>query len=340
MKVIIDERERELYERSYSIVQANNTYVVLSKEVLPLGDVFITTDENKHVMLIERKTLQDLLSSIKDGRYEEQSYRLTHSSGLPPHSILYIIEGQLSQLRSSIERKIVYSALTSLNFFKGFSVIRTNSIAETSEYIIWMSEKIERNFLKCVFPYYLQPQYCKYMQMPSDVGITNEKKQNNEGDDLVLQDMEDDKPLENTMKLKNIDNLKNNIILPSINTTVPSPKKETEILFQKGELFTYPQDVLDKQQTEILAANYCNVVKKVKKENVTPENIGEIILCQIPGISSVNAIAIMKNFSSFPDFIKQLQENPDCLNNIVCETKGKSRKISKSCLENIKKYLL
>jgi transcriptional regulator NrdR family protein len=98
--------------------------------------------------------------------------------------------------------------------------------------------------------------------------------------------------------------------------------------------------VLDKQQTELLAANYCNVVKKVKKENVTPENIGEIILCQIPGVSSVTAISIMKNFSSFPDFIKQLQENPECLNNIICETKGKSRKINKNCLENIKSFLL
>jgi ERCC4-type nuclease len=320
MKVIIDERERELYDKSYSIVQANNTYVVLSKEVLPLGDIFITTDENKHVMLIERKTLQDLLASIKDGRYEEQSYRLTHSSGLPPHSILYIIEGQLSQLRSNIERKIVYSALTSLNFFKGFSVIRTNNVNETAEYIVWMSEKIERNFLKCVFPYYLQPQYCKYMQMPDE--ITNKMKD----DSLELEDIEETATLENTLRSEH------NSMLPSIKTAEISPKR--------GELFTYPQEVLDKQQTEFSAANYCNVVKKVKKDNVTPENIGEIILCQIPGISSVTAIAIMKNFSSFPEFIKQIQENPDCLNNIVCETKGKQRKISKSCVENIKKYLL
>lgn len=335
MKVIIDERERELYEKSYSIVQSNNTYVVLSKEVLPLGDIFITTNENKHVMLIERKTLQDLLSSIKDGRYEEQSYRLTHSSGLPPHSILYIIEGQLSQLRSSVERKIVYSALTSLNFFKGFSVIRTNNVNETAEYIIWMCDKIERNFLKCVFPYYLQPQYCKYMQMPSEID------NHNEDDDLVLQDIEDNNTLiEDNNTLVNTMRLKTNITLPSIANVDTSPKRETELKFQKGELFTYPQEVLDKQQTELLAANYCNVVKKVKKDNVTPENIGEIVLCQIPGVSSVTAISIMKNFSSFPDFIKQLQENPDCLNNIICETKGKSRKINKNCLENIKKFLL
>lgn len=332
MKVIIDERERELYEKCYNIVQANNTYVVLSKEVLPLGDIFITTDEEKHVMLIERKTIQDLLASIKDGRYEEQSYRLTHSSGLPPHSILYIIEGQLSQLRSNIERKIVYSALTSLNFFKGFSVIRTNSVNETAEYIIWMAEKIERNFLKCVFPYYLQPQYCKYMQMPNEIDRVTH--------DLELEDIEENPTLENTMRLKNIDELANTVVLPSIKTLETSPKKETYKEFQKGELFTYPQEILDKQQTEFSAANYCNVVKKVKKDNVTPENIGEIILCQIPSISSITAIAIMKQFSSFPEFIKQIQTNPDCLNNIVCETKGKTRKISKSCVDNIKKYLL
>jgi ERCC4-type nuclease len=327
MKVIIDERERELYEKSYSIVQSNNTYVVLSKEVLPLGDVFITTDEDKHVMLIERKTLQDLLSSIKDGRYEEQSYRLTHSSGLPPHSVLYIIEGQLSQLRSNIERKIVYSALTSLNFFKGFSVIRTNNVTETAEYIIWMSEKIERNFLKCVFPYYLQPQYCKYMQMPNEID-----KQIADG--MELEDITEPVTLENTLRTEH------NTTLPSIRTAEISPKKETENEFKRGELFSFPQEILDKQQTEFSAANYCNVVKKVKKDNVTPENIGEIILCQIPGISSVTAIAIMKHFASFPEFIKQLQENSGCLDNIVCETKGKTRKISKSCLENIKKYLL
>ena len=87
-------------------------------------------------------------------------------------------------------------------------------------------------------------------------------------------------------------------------------------------------------------ANYCSVVKKVKKENVTPENIGEIVLCQIPGISSVTAITIMKKFTGFPHFLEQLQNNPDCLEGITIETNGKSRKINKSSVENIKKFFL
>uniref|UniRef100_A0A6C0B7V4 ERCC4 domain-containing protein n=1 Tax=viral metagenome TaxID=1070528 RepID=A0A6C0B7V4_9ZZZZ len=267
MRVILDERERDLYLACQSIVESNQTYVKLTKEVLPLGDVYVKTDEEKDVLIIERKTIADLLASIKDGRYGEQSYRLIHSSGFPCHSVIYIIEGSISQLRTTMERKIVYSALASLNYFKGFSVIRTGSIAETAEYIVWMCDKIERNFLKGEFPYYLQA-----VREPS---ISNEDEH---------------------------------------------------------------QNVL--RQSDTAPANYCTVVKKVKKENVTPENIGEIVLCQIPGISSTSAIAIMQKFGTFPQLLKALQENPNCLDDIGYESKGKFRKINKPCIDNIKKYFL
>ena len=78
----------------------------------------------------------------------------------------------------------------------------------------------------------------------------------------------------------------------------------------------------------------------MKKENITPDNIGEIVLSQIPGISSVTAIAIMKKFSTFPRFMDALKENQNCLDDIVTETNGKTRKISKSCIENIIKYFI
>jgi len=295
MKIIIDERERDLFEKCDSIACANPMlYSRISKEVLPLGDIYIKTDEDKDVMLIERKSLSDLLASIKDGRYEEQSYRLTHSSGFPAHSIVYIIEGSLSQLRTTIEKKIVYSAITSLNYFKGFSVIRTMNVQETAEYIIWMSEKIEKNFLKGVFPYYLQPVHKSVSTSAKPVIETNAISEDNSIIENVLETSES---LSNTITENNISNESN----------VP--------------------------------ANYCTVVKKVKKDNITPENIGEIILCQIPGISSVTAISIMKKFTTFPKFIKELENNPNCLDDIVCETKGKTRKIGKNCIENIHKYL-
>ena len=81
-------------------------------------------------------------------------------------------------------------------------------------------------------------------------------------------------------------------------------------------------------------------MKKTKKENVTPENIGEIILCQIPGISSVSAVTIMKEFKTISNLIDQVKQNPYCLNDIVCETKGKQRKLGKNVIQNIVAYLV
>ena len=85
--------------------------------------------------------------------------------------------------------------------------------------------------------------------------------------------------------------------------------------------------------------NYCSVVKKVKKDNITTTNIGEIILCQIPGISSITAVAIMQQFNNFPHLIEQLKENPQCIDNITYDSNGKTRKVNKKSIENIRIFL-
>ena len=150
MRVVVDERETELYDKLDIAMcsQSRAGCVDIEQEVLPIGDVLIQTNEGKDVLIIERKTFADLLSSIKDGRYEEQSYRLLNSSGFPPHSVFYLLEGMFSQLRSPIESKIIYSAITSLQFFKGFSVYRTSTIKESADWILHMGEKIGREFAK------------------------------------------------------------------------------------------------------------------------------------------------------------------------------------------------
>jgi ERCC4-type nuclease len=86
--------------------------------------------------------------------------------------------------------------------------------------------------------------------------------------------------------------------------------------------------------------DYCTVIKKVKKENITTDNIGEIMLCQIPGVSSASALAILAQFKTLPNLIKSIQEDENCLN-IVCTTdsNGKNRKISKTAIATIVKFL-
>lgn len=251
MKIIIDEREPLIFEKLITIIQQNpSKNIQITKQVLHLGDIILTNDADETITIIERKTLQDLLSSIKDGRYEEQSYRLMNTENSNKTIVFYLLEGMMSSLRTEQEKKLIYSVIASLHFFKGFQTLRTSSSNETAEMIFAMADKIERNIQK---------------------GI----------------------PLLRTIE----------------NTSDP------------GE-----------------PVHYCNVVKKVKKDNITPDNIGEIMLSQIPGISSVTAIAIMQKFQNISHLIHEIKIDPTCLENIQYETNGKIRRINKSSVQNILLY--
>lgn len=276
MRIIIDDREHDLYDKCEHLRITNSKfgYNIIERETLQLGDILVTTDENKPVLLIERKTIPDLLASIKDKRYEEQSHRLIHSSGYPPHSIFYVIEGGFSQCRTELEKRIAYSAIVSMQMFKGFSVYRTYSLAETAEWIMSLGDKIERNFGKGIIPYYLTQHYLR--------GISS----------------------------------------------------------KKNECQEEPENVFTTETPQVSEKDYCAVVKKTKKDNITENNISEIMLCQIPGISSVTAIAIMKHFTSITDLIYKVNDDPTCLQQIQTETNGKSRKLNKNIIESIHKFLI
>lgn len=303
MRVIIDKREQSLYEKCQELLckQTNEILITLSREELAIGDIVFQSEDYQDILIIERKSYSDLIASIKDGRYEEQSYRLLNSSNLPPHSIFYLLEGMASQIQSPRDKKMVYSSMTSMQFFKGFSLQRTSSMIESAQWILNMADKLEREFEKGKTPYYFTSPFLN-----------------------MFRKFENKQPLylPNAPVKFNIFNIDK-----SLETKYNVPPISEQILenvhMQVGE-----------------PTNYCNFVKKVKKDNITPENIGEIILCQIPGISSKTAISIMKQYSNFPTFMDELKKNPDCINNIQCETNGKLRKISKTCAENIRNFLL
>ena len=129
MIIKIDNREHELIRLCKHFIETGPMYKGLEIviDTLPLGDV-ILCENNTEKLIIERKSLGDLASSIKDGRYEEQSYRL---NGLPHHNhnIMYLIEGDLSKMSSfnsfkdRIDKTTLYSAMFSLYYYKGFSVL-------------------------------------------------------------------------------------------------------------------------------------------------------------------------------------------------------------------------
>jgi ERCC4-type nuclease len=88
---------------------------------------------------------------------------------------------------------------------------------------------------------------------------------------------------------------------------------------------------------------YCGVFKshKEKNEYITPDNINIIMLACVPGISSKIATQIMNEYKTIQNLLYQLEKEPDVLNTFMLNTdSGAIRKISKTCVDNIKKFLL
>jgi ERCC4-type nuclease len=277
MYLKVDIRENELLSHINKLVQTIPIFskIIVVSESLPLGD-FIIADEKEDIIIIERKTINDLLASIKDSRYEEQSYRLNGSNN-HNHNIVYLIEGDVNRVNrfkdNNIEKLTAYSAMFSLNYFKGFSVFRSFAIEESALILCNMVYKLERDIISGKKAFY---KYSK--EIISQIG----------GD---------------------------------CNENIASSTEE-EIVEQSDK-------------------NYIGVVKKVKKENITQDNIDEIMLCQIPSISSVTSQAIINKFKSLATLIKEIEVNPKCLQDITyTNPKGQTRKISKTSIENIVKYLL
>jgi len=69
MLIRIDNREQDLIKLVNQLILTIPTFKELqvSVEVLPLGDIILTENESDKV-IIERKSVADLLASIKDGR--------------------------------------------------------------------------------------------------------------------------------------------------------------------------------------------------------------------------------------------------------------------------------
>ena len=252
MLIKLDNRETELRDLLFSANESKHTIDICQ---LDLGDIIICDDNGNEKLIIERKTVNDLVSSIKDGRYAEQSFRL-NATQLHNHNIIYLIEGNITRTYDKrFNKNTILSSFVTLTYFKGFSLIKTSNIQDTADTIMQYVNKIGRE--KTKLGYY-------------DNVTNNNSEPNNDGDPI----------------------------------------------------------------------DYSCVVKRSKKGNITPENIGIIMLSQIPGVSVACATLIINKFSTIKNLLNCIENNSECLDNIKMKIKGdREKKISKTAVINIKKYL-
>ena len=290
MLIRVDSREAALNDMLR--MNLTGTAHQLRSESLPVGDVILSSSDGQtdHIVF-ERKSLQDLAASIRDGRYKEQSHRLQAIPGMHNHNVVYIVEGDFARYNerfSKIGKKALHSAMCSLNYYKGFSVVRTMSIMETYELIHHYADKLAAS----------PAPYGHYYSVHSGKAELAESAESAEAAEAA-------KSAEVAKSAKSAESAK-------------SAKSAEE-------------------------PSYCSVikVKQIKCENITPQNIGEIMLCNIPGVSSKTAAAIVKKYPTMRILMDALKGSGDCLADIQTESEsGQQRKLSKKCIQNIYNFLM
>tara|TARA_Y200000002_G_scaffold379923_1_gene390258 strand:+ start:575 stop:1321 length:747 start_codon:yes stop_codon:yes gene_type:complete len=117
-------------------------------ENLTLGDVILKY-ENNIILLIERKTTEDLASSIRDGRHKEQKYRLMNSN-IKLKNIIFLVEGELRDMKhGKVDKKTLQGSIINTMFRDGISVYRTENINETIYFIERLMDKVLKD-KKCI----------------------------------------------------------------------------------------------------------------------------------------------------------------------------------------------
>ena len=253
MQLFIDLREpKTLVAYITSLNESAKNKVTIIQKNLDIGDFVFYDEKNERTLLIiERKSLSDLESSIKDGRYNEQSFRLNEAL-IHNHNIIYLLEGAIINYKNALFRNTLYSTLFSLNYYKGFSVINSLNQVETGDLLLAFASKLIREN---------KPGF--YYDLSNNVNIIN-------------------------------------------NTTNDN-------------------------------TNYIDNVKVSKKSHVNSDNIFQLMLMQIPGISAASAQALANEFKNIEDLISSLKdETNERLKNVKLAS---GRKLNKIISESLKKYI-
>lgn len=141
MKIIIDNREHDLISK---LRQCDNFEFTI--EALDIGDIEVRNDDNVPIFSIERKTFADWESSIVDGRYKEQKFRLLHAG----HRVAYVLEGSESnhKKRKRIHENALRGSLLNTSIRDGLSIIRTTGIDDTAKLVTELEKRLSKTKIK------------------------------------------------------------------------------------------------------------------------------------------------------------------------------------------------
>ena len=314
--LIIDSRESKLIELIKNTSAFTIPYEIKS---LQIGDIIITNDKyTDKSIIIERKCVQDLLASIKDGRYKEQKIRLQaekcNSNGNT--LICYLVEGSVQEVRYPNEKKVFHGSLISSIFRDDIPLIRSMTLSETLDIIIRFHDRMSKDIADFFKPNNKQITTQIAVVTPPESKIESVLEANTiQNDNSLTENIENIEVKEEIKEEENksIENSKNSIL-------------ET-----------------DNSQAD---NSYLSSIKKCKKDNLTPKLWNQISLTNIPGVSTSIASKITE---VYPSLKKLFQAYDNCesdesriilISEIILTDNGKTkRRIGKVVSIRVLEYL-
>ena len=139
IELIVDTREQEVISKLSSMVD-------IKVEQLEIGDIVFKQD-GEILLVIERKTVNDLKASICDGRSREQKSRLLGT--MSRNRIMYLIEGSLNKKLddkiSGLPVDTLVGSLVNTQLRDGIHVYKTSTIDESVNFLYKLLEKLQKD---------------------------------------------------------------------------------------------------------------------------------------------------------------------------------------------------
>lgn len=140
LELIVDYREKKILKILKDLEEKKKLIAISSN--LDLGDIIFKltndkTNECEYELIIERKEINDLISSIKDNRYKEQKLRCLSqiSSHKYKTELIYLIESSSDNIRNPRDIKMYHGSVISMLLRDNIKLLFSTNIEETCKII-------------------------------------------------------------------------------------------------------------------------------------------------------------------------------------------------------------
>ena len=428
----VDYREKKLlefFEKDNTISESDSdngidaSYEKCNLDIADIQIIYSRKNKNKssnnevtnYRILVERKSITDCVSSIKDNRYKEQKIRCKAEVAKDEKTLFcYILEGNIeNDCRNTKDQHMVYGFIISNQFRDNVIIINTSSVKETYVFINKLGDRLKKNGYKDFYKNVNITNMSGVSDNNNDINsntkvnsnnkdicskikIANDKRNtivnklgdtdninteimtnNNDASEtiisqdfpnglLLLEYKEDDKDIKivkyhtvrksiDELFSNNLDTISNELLDNCLveNTDTNNIKKiiininSNNNVSNKNVTNNYSNE--NNSNNVISNVEYlASRIQKRKKDNITPLLCQQLMLTNIPGISSKTAIVILEHFNNSVNNLLTFINNRDMekavkekeLSCIQLKTEtGKTRKLGRSIAEKLCLFL-